>query len=217
MATNRNPQLLAQDGFPRGHFPSFPEAGVGADLLVAQEFEQGVHIGQLHPAAGKDHDVFVGSNTFLGEKGGQILGGFRIAVDVQAVIPVDVDCAGNAAQVKIRQTGLKLGGIAYIHHASEPHTVIAQDPPPDSVVSREMETSLLVSLGPEPMTFVTPSLAGKTFAAARVSLQSYGIQMGAARLVKEPGAPPDSILSQSPAPGTPLTRRDVVQVSVNRP
>ena len=45
----------------------------------------------------------------------------------------------------------------------------------------------------------------------------YERGMGSARTVKEPGQPPDTILAQNPQAGTPLSRRDVVQVSVNRP
>jgi beta-lactam-binding protein with PASTA domain len=94
---------------------------------------------------------------------------------------------------------------------------MAQDPPGESTVSREMEVSILVSLGPDALTFVTPSLVGKPFAQARASLQEYGVQVGAVRTVKEPGTEAEAIVAQNPAPGTPLTRREVVQVSVNRP
>ena len=123
----------------------------------------------------------------------------------------------DQAQVKVRQAGLKLASVAYIHGSGEPHSVVAQSPAADSVVSREMEVSILVSLGPEPLAFVTPSLVGKPFARTRASLQEYGLQMGAARTVKAPGQPPDTIVAQAPQAGTPLTRREVVQVSVNRP
>lgn len=123
----------------------------------------------------------------------------------------------DQAQVKVRQGGLKLVGLGYAHDPAPAHTVIAQDPQPDAVVPRDTETSLLVSLGPKPITFVAPSLAGKPLSAARGSLEEYGIQMGAARLVKGVPQPPDTILAQTPAPGAPMTRRDVVQVSVSRP
>lgn len=123
----------------------------------------------------------------------------------------------DQAQVKVRQAGLQLVSVGYLHGPAEPHTVMAQDPPGESTVSREMEVSILVSLGPEPLTFVTPSLVGKPFPNARASLQEYGLQVGAVRTVKEPGTPPETIVAQNPAPGTPLTRREVVQVSVNRP
>lgn len=123
----------------------------------------------------------------------------------------------DEAQVKVRQAGLKLASVAYLHDPAEPHCVVAQSPPEDSVVSREMGVSILVSLGPAPLSFVTPSLVGKPYPSTKAALQEYGLQMGATRTVKEPGHPPDAILAQNPQAGAPLTRRDVVQVSVNRP
>lgn len=123
----------------------------------------------------------------------------------------------DQAQVKVRQAGLKLASVAYAHGPTEPQSVLAQSPPVDSVVSREMGVSILVSLGPAPITFVTPSLVGMPYPSAKETLQGYGLQMGTARTVKEPGQPPDTILAQNPRAGAPLSRRDVVQVSVNRP
>jgi hypothetical protein len=75
--------------------PSIPATGVGADLGISQHFEQGVHIRQLYPAPGKDHDVLVRSDSLLGEDGSQFLYGFRIAVAVQRIVPVDVNGAGD--------------------------------------------------------------------------------------------------------------------------
>ena len=123
----------------------------------------------------------------------------------------------DQAQVKVRQAGLKLASVGYVHAAAEPHCVVAQSPPGDSVVSREMGVSILVSLGPAQLSFVTPALVGRSYAPTKAALQEFGLQMGSARTVKVPGQPPDTILAQNPQAGTPLSRRDVVQVSVNRP
>ena len=132
-------------------------------------------------------------------------------------VPNLIGARMDEAQVKVKQAGLKLSTIAFARGVGEPQRVAAQDPPVDSVVPRESEISILVGLGPEPYQFVTPVLVGKPFAASRASLQQYGVQMGAARVVRDSGEPPDTILSQSPPAGTPLSKRDVVQVSVSRP
>jgi eukaryotic-like serine/threonine-protein kinase len=123
----------------------------------------------------------------------------------------------DQAQVKLHQAGLKLASVAYVHSGGDPQTVVAQDPPGESFVSREMDVSILVSVGPEAMAFVMPTLVGKPYGVVRSALQGYGLQTGTARTVKAPGAPLDTVVAQSPSPGSPLTRRDVIQISVNRP
>jgi beta-lactam-binding protein with PASTA domain len=123
----------------------------------------------------------------------------------------------DQAQLKARQSQLKLVSIGYVHHPSEAQTVVSQYPQAESTIPKETEISLLVSLGPRPVTYVMPALAGFPLPTARDRLQRYGIQMGAARILRDPGRASGTILSQNPPAGTPLEEKDVIQVSVSRP
>ena len=123
----------------------------------------------------------------------------------------------DQAQLKAGQSKLKIVGVSYVHHSSEAHTVVTQTPPPGEVVPKESETTLLISLGPEAERYVMPPLAGLSLPDARKAMERYGIQMGAARIIRDPSLPFDTIVSQNPPAGTPLEPQDVIQVAVSRP
>ena len=134
-------------------------------------------------------------------------------LDVPGLLGMRVD----QAQLQIPQTGLRLLNTSYVHDRALPNTVIGQEPPPGTVVPRDSDVQLLVSLGPTSPTFVMPNLVGKPAGRSQLQLQGYGIQVGAPRLVRGAGAAPETIVNQSPGPGAPLRRTDVVILTVSSP
>lgn len=123
----------------------------------------------------------------------------------------------DQAQLQLPQAGLRLLGTSYVHDPAPANTVVGQEPPPGSVVPRDSDVQLLVSLGPLSPTFVMPNLVGRHAGRSQLQLQGYGIQVGAPRLVRGTGAPPESVVNQSPGPGAPLRRTDVVILTVGSP
>lgn len=123
----------------------------------------------------------------------------------------------DEAQIQMRQSGLRLASAAYVHSAREAQTVTAQDPPAGTAVPRDSGVSLLVSVGRQPYTFVSPDLVGRPLSVAQSGLGLYGIQVAPARSVRAPGVPSGEILSQVPGPGMPLRASDVVQLTVSQP
>jgi len=134
-------------------------------------------------------------------------------LDVPALMGMRVD----QAQLQLPQVGLKLQNTSYIHDPAAPNTIIGQEPQPGVVVPRDSDVQLLVSLGPSSPTFVAPYLVGKPASPVQLQLQGYGIQVGAPRTVRGAGVAADTIVNQTPGPGMPLRRTDVVILTVAQP
>jgi len=122
----------------------------------------------------------------------------------------------SQAQVHAQQTGLKMASVAYLRSALPPQVVIAQAPAPSAVVARDSETSLLVSAGAPTYAFVTPDFTGVRLEVAQRLLGSYGIETGPTRTQTARGAE-GTIVAQSPQPGYPLDRNQIVQLVVSAP
>jgi len=120
----------------------------------------------------------------------------------------------SQAQVHAQQAGLKITNITYMRSALPPQVVIAQAPAPGSVVARDSETCLLVSAGAPTYVFVTPDFSGVRLETAQRLLGSYGIQTGPTRTRTVRGAE-GTVLAQSPQPGYPLDRNQIVQLVVS--
>jgi len=121
------------------------------------------------------------------------------------------------AQIGLRQGGLRLASTAFIRSAQPAQTILAQDPEPATVVPRDSDVSILVSSGPPIHTFVTPDLTGAPANRVQLELQGYGIQAAALRTARNPSFPPGTVVAQTPAPGLPLGRQDMVQLTVSEP
>lgn len=122
----------------------------------------------------------------------------------------------SQAQVHARQAGLKVASLAYVRSLLPAQTVVAQSPPPGTVVPRDAEVGLLVSSGPPLFTFVAPDLTGQKLEKAQRTLGAYGIQAGPTR-IQAGGGEPGTVVAQSPRPGYPLERAQIVQLMVNGP
>jgi beta-lactam-binding protein with PASTA domain len=84
--------------------------------------------------------------------------------------------------------------------------VVTSDPPAESVLPRGASVALLVSTGQGPEEFVMPDLSGRELNGVHRQLEALGFR------VEVPPAAPSigAIVSQSPPPGSRVTRDAVV-------
>lgn len=131
-------------------------------------------------------------------------------------MPALVGMRMDEAQIQVRQAGLNLFSTAYVHSGAPTQTVAAQDPAPSTTVPKESDVSLLVSIGAENPVFVAPDLRGMPGERAQAQLQAWGIQASLVRPSAAHGGQ-NLVVAQSPGPGMPLGRGDVLQLTVGQP
>lgn len=122
----------------------------------------------------------------------------------------------ETAQLQAQQAGLRTGSVSYLQAGASSATVLAQFPPPGARVPRDSGADLLVCLGQEPPLFVAPDLRGLDFGQAATLLNEYGILVSTGS-PSGTGASEGRVVGQEPRPGYPLSRRDAVHLTVERP
>lgn len=122
----------------------------------------------------------------------------------------------ETAQLQAQQAGLRTGSVSYLPEAAAPSTVLAQFPPPGARVPRDSGADLLVSLGGESPLFIAPDLRGLAPGQAATLLNEYGI-LASVGTTPGQGSSEGRVVGQEPRPGYPLSRRDTVQLVVERP
>lgn len=137
-------------------------------------------------------------------------------VDLVEVPPL-VGLRLETAQLQAQQSGLRTGAVSYLPGAEAPSTVLAQFPPQGARVPRDAQADLLVCLGGEAPLFVTPDFRGLAPAQAATLLNEYGILASVGTSASRQGAAEGRVVGQEPKPGYPLSRRDTVQLVVERP
>lgn len=90
--------------------------------------------------------------------------------------------------------------------------VVDSRPRPGSLVKRGSAVELVLSLGPRRI--VAPDLAGKSLAAARLTLEGEGLALGTALAVRVARGGAGTIVGQEPAPGVELPVDTTVDVLV---
>jgi serine/threonine-protein kinase len=113
----------------------------------------------------------------------------------------------RSAQLLLERAGLRFGGITRAPNEEVGQDlVVTSDPPAESVLPRGAAVALLVSTGQGPEEFVMPDLAGRELNGVHRQLEALGFR------VEVPPAAPSigAIVSQSPPPGSRVTRDAVV-------
>ena len=94
-------------------------------------------------------------------------------------------------------------GLAAVHWpGTESDQVLAQDPPPLTADVHSPAVNFLVSLGEPPPSFVCPSFLGRPLGEARRALQEAGFKAGQVSPFAMEGVTRDTIVGQSPQPGS---------------
>jgi beta-lactam-binding protein with PASTA domain len=157
----------------------------------------------------------------------QSLGPQRVA------IPNVIGGSERVAELNIRRRGLSLGSVAHINLPNAPQDqVLSQSPPANASGVSAPKISLLISDGPEPLTYVMPNLTGQPLGSATLALQDAGIKVGKVIVLPPPSAPPlpgepqvapsvasepnaaSMIVTQTPAPGQKIVAGGAVNFEV---
>ena len=127
----------------------------------------------------------------------QSLGPQRIA------IPDVTGGSERIAELNLRRRGLTIGSVAHVNLMdAPPDRVIAQSPPAKASGVAAPKISLLVSDGPEPLSFVMPNLTGQPLGSATLALHDAGLKVGKVSLLPPVALPPFAELQPAPvAPG----------------
>jgi beta-lactam-binding protein with PASTA domain len=121
------------------------------------------------------------------------------------------------AELILIQAGLNLGRVARTHDLdTHDGDVISQFPAPDLFVERSTAVNLLISQGPRPSTYLLPDLTGMPVEEVLTSIRKWGLESG--RVVEEesPDLPPGTVTALNPAPGSPVTEGQSIQLTVSK-
>jgi len=94
--------------------------------------------------------------------------------------------------------------------------VMAQYPPPGSIVSRNTCTDLLISRGPSTQAFPMVDLSGSILETAIRRLEQMQLTVGRILTVQRAGAPMETIVDQLPPAGYRVAPGHQVDLTVNR-
>jgi eukaryotic-like serine/threonine-protein kinase len=102
-----------------------------------------------------------------------------LSLGVQRVTVPDVEGQSpRAAELNIRQRGLELDTVAEAHVPdAPPEQVIAQSPAPGAVGVASPKVSMLLSVAPDPATFVMPNFVGHSLADASDEISQAGFKL----------------------------------------
>jgi serine/threonine-protein kinase len=174
---------------------------------------------------GERYDLRVGAGKILAQDppGGSLIKRDRKVKVMTSLgskviaIPDLRGAAARKAQITLRQQGLKLGNLSYIHSPEvRENVVISQEPLPEADRVRDDRVDLLVSRGAAEPAYVMPDLVGRPAVAVQEYLRRQGFR--AANVIPQPGreAPPDTVVRQSPPAGHPVRKRDVITLVVSK-
>jgi eukaryotic-like serine/threonine-protein kinase len=132
---------------------------------------------------------------------GQSLGPLRIP------IPDVTGGSERIAELNIRRRSLTIGSVAHINLPDAPaDRVISQNPPPKATGLSAPKINLLISDGPDPLTYVMPNLTGQPLGSATLALQDAGMKVGKVTLQPPPPQPdqqPEQQAAESTVPPAP--------------
>jgi serine/threonine-protein kinase len=168
------------------------DPGVAADRVVAQDPAPGAVVRR-----GRSVRVTVS------------LGGETIT------IPSVIGHPARQAEAEIKRAGLAGGFEARIHDADAPEgQVLDQAPSGGSLGAAGEPVHRLISDGPRTPRWVMPDLTGRSLRDVQDWITLCGFRAGPARKVPGTGKAPGTVIGQLPLAGSPIARRDVVELSV---
>ncbi len=104
------------------------------------------------------------------------------------------------AQAILQGRGLVLKVVDRVYSNLPANSVVRQSPPAGETMKISQDAHVVLSLGSQHVTI--PSLVGETLRVARIHLLQSGLQLGEITSYTAPNLPADSVLQQTPSPGT---------------
>jgi serine/threonine-protein kinase len=142
----------------------------------------------------------------------------RFAIQGREVtMPNLVGKSSADAQAILQGRGLQLKVVDRVYSDLPPNAVARQSPPEGERMKVGQNAHVVLSLGTQ--TVPTPSLVGESLRVARIQLPQVGLQLGEVTTVPAPTAVSDTILQQTPLPGTkaPSPRVDLLVAQAEPP
>jgi serine/threonine-protein kinase len=180
--------------------------------LTFEQAEQALRpTGLVLSRAGERYDPGVPRGFILSQdppQGTPVRGRTRVMVAVSlgeefSSVPELFGESRRSAQLLLERAGLRFAGVTRAPSEEVGQDlVVTSDPPAESVLPRGAAVSLLVSTGQGPEEFVMPDLSGRELNRVRRQLEALGFRVDVPPAAASVGA----ILSQSPAPGSRVTR-----------
>src|ERR1700733_8672784 len=125
----------------------------------------------------------------------------RFAIQGREVAMPNLVGKGSAdAQAILQGRGLQLKVVDRVYSNLPANEVVRQSPPEGERMKVTQNAHVVLSLGPQNVT--TPSLIGETLRVARIQLLQVGLQLGEVTTYAAPATLSDTILQQTPPPGT---------------
>lgn len=119
-------------------------------------------------------------------------------------VPSLVGLTESEAMLRIRSSSLSIGEVTYVRSDKKIGTVIAQSPSPYTTEKQGQGVSFTVSAGAEFSVPTVPDLYGMTKDQAERALYGVGLTVSAVYSIAS-GAKAQTVISQSPIAGTPIT------------
>jgi eukaryotic-like serine/threonine-protein kinase len=119
------------------------------------------------------------------------------------------------AQIALDGVHLRVGRESVMTSLDTRDTVLAQVPPPGEQVDSFTDVDLLVSGGPEDPAFVMPNLQNQPLETAFKLLRPVGITIEKIKTEVHDDLNPETILSQTPPPGTKIERKDGISLVIS--
>ena len=125
----------------------------------------------------------------------------RFAIQGREVTMPDLAGKSSADAMAILQgRGLQLKIVDRVYTNLPLNTVARQSPPPGERMKVGQNAHVVLSLGSQNV--ITPSLVGESLRVARIQLLQVGLQLGEVTTYPSSASLADSILQQTPLPGT---------------
>ena len=125
----------------------------------------------------------------------------RFAIQGREVTMPNLVGKSSADALAILQgRGLQLKVVDRVYSELPANAVARQSPPEGERMKVSQNAHVVLSLGPQNV--ITPSLVGQTLRVARIQLLQVGLQLGEVTTFAAPATLSDTILQQTPLPGT---------------
>ena len=129
-------------------------------------------------------------------------------------VPNVVGKSKAVAERQITKAGLAVGSVTPQASSSTPkNDVISTSPSAGTNEPKNTPINLVVSSGPKNPTIPVPNVQGKTRGAAIAALRADGFKVQV-NTATQTGAPPNTVVTQSPPPQTPLAKGGTVTIGV---
>ena len=130
-----------------------------------------------------------------------------------ATVPEVMGTSQQQARIAIENAGFQFGSVSQQNSDRPRGAVIATDPTAGTTLELPATVSITLSQGPSVVQ--VPDLTGRTLADARSTLEQLGLRLGSSSRDTTSFMPENTILSQSPQPGTTVSAGASVSLRIS--